>query len=79
MNTQKPVGVHFREAGHSHSDMVFLQSGPGSVVSRLQASPVPAYYRVHAFLRHARTVFKDKGDLTDCVINGNIFENVGDL
>ena len=24
VNTQKPVGVHFREAGHSHSDMVFL-------------------------------------------------------
>ena len=24
INTQKPVGVHFREAGHSHIDMVFL-------------------------------------------------------
>ena len=24
LNTQKPVGVHFRGAGHSHSDMVFL-------------------------------------------------------
>jgi hypothetical protein len=24
LNTQKPVGVHFRVAGHSHSDMVFL-------------------------------------------------------
>ena len=24
LNTQKPVGVHFRGAGHSHSDMVLL-------------------------------------------------------
>ena len=23
-DTQKPVGVHFRMAGHSHSDMVYL-------------------------------------------------------